>query len=538
MDKAPGGILQNIAYYIGQDPVRMHMPGHKGRIKYRQGKHGHKRDERLRVLLTAEGGAVSDIVDILRGALDAVKPMDVTEIPGLDNLHYPGGVIKDMQDAMAEAFGTAATYCLINGATCGILASLIGLRMTMGPGMVIVPRNAHRSITSGLILSGLEPLFVYPEYDSSFGGYLPLKVSDIEAQLDEAASNGRLDRAGGIRGILVVNPTYTGVCRDLTGICEYADSLGVPVIVDEAHGTLFSFSDNLPVSAIETGASLVVHGAHKTTEAFTQTGLMHVTAKCARQFPALASNVPEALRLVQSTSPSYILLASLERAIGGLKQDATWVESMIQSAHLIRRELSNIRGIRVRAPEEANWDPVKILIDVSELGISGPQVQELLWDKARVVPEMVGPDYVVLMVTGADNSSDVEKVVRAFQEISGECFGHGRLSTGSSGEAGAGRANLIKQLLKYEPPRAETVIPLPQAFYSRSRQFSLEESVGKISCDTVLIYPPGSPVVVPGEKMTEEIAEYLRAAIACGLPVLGRGYSGSGEELRVFCLDQ
>jgi arginine/lysine/ornithine decarboxylase len=520
MDKVADGIIQSIAYYIGQDPVRMHMPGHKGRLRRKQGEG------------RPQGGdeAASHMSGLVLDALDAVKPLDVTEVPGLDNLHYPSGPIKAVQDAMADTFGTAATYCLINGATAGILASLIAVRMTMGPGMVVVPRNAHRSIISGLILSGLEPLFVYPEYDSRFGGYLPLKVSDVQAQLEKAASEGRRDMAGEGRlcGVVVVNPTFTGVCRDITEICEYADGLGVPVIVDEAHGTLFALSERLPRSAIEAGAALVVHGVHKTTEALTQTGLLHVTPKCVASFPALAVNVAEALRLVQSTSPSYILLASLERAIRSLKHDETWVESMIQSAHLIKGALSGFRGISVRVPQGAGWDPVKILVDVSGLGLSGPRVQELLWDEARVVPEMAGPDHVLLMVTGADTSDSVEKLVKAFRRISDGCLGLER----------PGSAGLCSELLTREPPRAERAMPLSRAFYSGSKDYSLEESVGRVSCDTVMIYPPGSPVVVPGEKITAEIAGYLRAAVECGLQVLGRGYACGGEELRVFCLEQ
>jgi arginine decarboxylase len=540
MDKAPGGIIKSIACYIRHDPVRMHMPGHKGRIGCEPCGSEPKGPIDPVGPSVSGTGAVSHMAKALLDALDAVKPLDVTEIPGLDNLHYPGGAIKDMQNAMAEAFGAAATYCLINGATCGILASLIALRMTMGPGMVIVPRNAHRSIISGLILSGLDPLFVYPEYDRSFGGYLPLKVADIQAQLMEGVSKDCPDlaRQGRVCGIVVVNPTYAGVCGDIGGICDYAHGCGIPVIADEAHGTLFSLSEKLPASAIETGASLVVHGVHKTTEAFTQTGLLHVTSKCLKRFPELGTSVEEALRLVQSSSPSYILLASLERAIHNLKQDATWVESMIKSAHLMKRELSNVRGIRVRTPENAKWDPAKILVDVSGLGVSGPEVQRLLWDKARVVPEMVGSDYVVLMVTGADTAGDVEKVVRAFRGISNRCVEQGYFTTTQSDESRPGRAGACAGLLGHEPPWAEAVIPLSQAFYSRSREYSLEQAVGKISCDTVLIYPPGSPVVVPGEKMTEEIVEYLRQAMNCGLEVVGRGYSGSEKELKVFCLDQ
>ncbi len=551
MNRAPKGIIESIASYIRQDPVRMHMPGHKGHTGHegQKGHEGHKGHETGVAHSCLEEGAVSQVSDMLCHALDSAKILDVTEVHGLDNLNYPNGAIETMQSSMAEAFGTATTYCLVNGATCGILASLIALRMTLGPGTVIVPRNAHRSIISGLVLSGLDPFFVYPEYDGGLGGYLPLTASDIETQLKEACISGRLkprqpgDLAEYIKGIVLVNPTYSGAYRNIAPICRLADEAGVPVIADEAHGTLFYFSKNLPASAIETGASLVIHGAHKTTQAFTQTGLLHVPVKCLDTFPALARNVEEALRLVQSTSPSYILLASLERAIESLKQDSTWVETMIQSARLIQCKLSSVRGIRVKIPGEdtgLQWDPGKILIDVSGLGISGPQAQALLWEKGKVVPEMVGPDYVLLMVTGADTSSSLEAVARVFQGISDEYVGlHNAkecLPVDSYPEISVCQGGPCSKPLRQEPPRAEAVMPLSQAFYSRGRDFSLKEAVGKISCDTVLIYPPGSPVIVPGERIGEEVVEYLSAAVDCGLEVLGRGYSGHQRELRIFCV--
>ncbi len=520
MYKESKNIFESLVFYAEQDPVRMHMPGHKGHSAPREG-----------TMLKCEGFKDSSAFEKLSFALNMAKTLDVTEIRGLDNLHYPNGSIEATQRSMSKTFGSAATYCLVNGATCGVLASIIALKMTMGPGMVIVPRNAHRSIVSGLILSGLEPFFVYPRFDKDFGGYLPLTLSDIEGQLRDEARLKQLNVTyggllKGIKGILIVNPSYFGVHRDITDICNFAERTRVPVIVDEAHGTLFSLSKSLPASAIQKGASLVIHGAHKTTEAFTQTGLLHITLKGLKRFPALHENVRESLRLVQSTSPSYVLLASLERAIENLKTDSTWIEEMIQLSQLLRDTLSCIDGICVRIPEKEHglqWDPGKLLIDVSGLGLNGAQVRDLLWEEGRIVPEMVGPDYVLLMITGADASQGIERIVKAFREISKRYFMGPCRKRNSSG------------MLTEEPPRGEMARPLSQAFYSQSTAFSLEEAIGKVSCDTVLIYPPGSPVIVPGERIKIEMVKYLREAIDCGLAVLGRGYSSVQEELRIFC---
>jgi arginine/lysine/ornithine decarboxylase len=536
MSKVPQGILESLTRYIRENPIRMHMPGHKGMT-------------------------TRPVQEMPGKVLEAVKALDITEVPGMDNLHYPRGAIRATERALSRAFGTSRTHCLVNGATSGILASLLAIRMTLGKGRIIVPRNAHRSIVSGLVLSGLEPLFVYPEYDASLGGYLPLQVSDIKKQLKGWPSNGRCSLAGrikDIRGMVLVNPTYFGMARDTSGLCLLAGEMGIPVVADEAHGTLFPFSGRFPPSAIGTGASLVVHGVHKTSKAFTQTGLLHVAQTCTDMFPGLAENVQEALRLVQSTSPSYLLLASLERAMEDFSQDSEWVQTVVESGRGLASRLSRIQGLEVRVPWEGTepngdtarpgrdrgflWDPGKILVGVSALGITGPQAQAILWEKNRVVPEMVGFDYVLLMVTGSDTSSTIERVVRGFEALSNECLGPGatvaalQYSRPLPGEREG--CKFFTKTLEQEPPRAKRVMSLSQAFYSNSRPFSLRDSIGKICADTIFIYPPGSPIVVPGERIDDAIVKYLNAAMKCGLEVLGRGYSDYQREMKVFCVEQ
>ena len=262
MDKLPHGILESITSYINENPVRMHMPGHKG-------------------LSFPSSGFVAP-----EDVLNAAKALDVTEVPGLDNLHYPRGAIKAAEKAFSRAFGTGTSYCLVNGATSGILASLLAIRMTSGQGRIIVPRNASLTYLC-LILSGLEPLFVYPEYDSYFGGYLPVTVSDIKAQVGDFNSprkSGPIGEISDIKGMVLVNPTYFGVARDISDVCLLASEMDIPVVADEAHGSLFSFSENMPPSSIECGAALVVHGAHKTHRHFPNS-LLHVTQGCIEAFP-------------------------------------------------------------------------------------------------------------------------------------------------------------------------------------------------------------------------------------------------------------
>jgi len=522
------GILESIAEYIREKPIRMHMPGHKGLP-------GNDRDGEARV----EGGVESprdawpDVaVYNPESILSLARLMDLTEIPGLDNLHYPREAIRRLEERFASLFGVERTYLLVNGATSGILAALLGLRMTFGRGLVLLPRNVHRSVISGIIISGLEPLFIYPEFDEELGGYLPLDSFRVTKTLGELTGS----QVRRIRGLLLVNPTYHGIARSLGEICQEIHGVsepGVPVIADEAHGTHFKFSRILPPSAIDFGADLVIHGTHKTTRALTQTGLLHVTCSCESRFPDLARNVKEALRLVQSSSPSYILMASLEDALKCFDRGGSWVQKGVLLGRELSERLSLIPGIRVVRPSpesDLSYDPGRVSVTVSGLGISGAAAQEFLWNRWRIRVEMIGPDSLLLLVTGSDDCHTVEIVERAFRDLSQAILEGGSQKAGVSGT--------VSRVC--EPPRPKRVMPLAAAFFSPVKELDLGASLGRISGDTIVMYPPGIPVLVPGEKIDENVVQYIEWARRTGLEVMGRAYSGSkvGEsELKVACVE-
>jgi len=493
------GILAQIESYIKREPVRMHTPGHKG-----------FRTKSACFHLETELPAIGDIIDRLH-------VIDVTELPGLDNLHYPSDAIKRSEETFALVFGARKTFFLVNGATAGILAALLAVRMNFGKGYVLVPRNVHRSVISGLILAGLEPLFVYPEYDRRLGGYLPLAYKSVKRKLEE-------DFHKEIRAVLIVNPTYYGISRNLTSTCNLVHGAHIPVIVDEAHGTHFPFSNELPPSALHTGADIVIHGTHKTTPALTQTGLLHVTHGCAERFHDLSQNIEEALRLIQSSSPSYILLASLERSLEAFKDGAKWVKEGVRLGREISRRLSKIEGIYVRVPSCDSGllhDPGKVCVDVSGLKITGRKARDFMWSRWKVAPEMVGPQDVLLLVTGSDGDETLSILEKAFKELAITFLNE----------------NHRQVALLGEPPRPVQILPLKEAFFSPARSLLISSAEGEISADTVLIYPPGSAILVPGEKIDAEVVEYIETARNLGLEVLGRGYYREESEMRVFCVE-
>lgn len=492
------GIIDSLSNYVQKAPLRMHMPGHKGK--------------RVLLGLKPENKGV-------QGLLDGLRLLDVTEVSGLDNLHYPCGCIDKVQERAAKLFGSSRSFLLVNGATAGVHASLLATRMALGEGSVVVSRNAHRSVISALALSGMEPLFVWPKYDPDFGGYLPLEEKEVEKTLAEQ------EGFGPIKAVLATDPTYSGFSRDLKSMARLAHTKDAVLIVDEAHGTHFKFHQNRPFSSLDEGADLVVHGAHKTSCAFTQTGLLHVGKDAPGLFEGLIPAVEEALRVSQTTSPSYILMASLEVALDVLEEDGSaWVKRGAENGYELAARLSGISGISVAGfkaamPTGLFKDPGKILVKVSTLGLDGSFAAEHLRKKERLEVEMATAEGVLLIVTGADTSADIDVAEASFRRL-------------------ADRAPRYPKARKalFSTRRPVKKMPLRDAFFAISEEVGIQKATGRVSSDTVIVYPPGSPLIVPGEVFDQEIVDTILEAKKTGLNCLGRAIGGKDPEMKVFCV--
>jgi arginine decarboxylase len=356
---------------------------------------GHKRGQ----------GISGPLVDLF-GA--TVFRSDLPELPELDNLFNPEGAIAEAQDLAAEAFGAKSTRFLANGSTCGIIAAILA---TCGPGdKIILPRNIHSSAISGLILSGAIPIFVNPEYDRTW---------DIANSITPEATASALEQHPDAKAVMMVYPTYHGVCGDLRAIAQITHQYNIPLLVDEAHGAHFNFHPNLPEPALSAGADLTVQSIHKTLGAMTQASMLHVKGDRID-----IQKLNRALQLVQSTSPSYILLASLDAA---RQQIALHGEQLMTKTLLLaekaRSRISLIPGLSVleplNTPGFAALDRTRLTVKVSDLGITGFAADEILHSELAVTAELPMPQHLTFIISLGNTETDIDNLVKALTILEG-----------------------------------------------------------------------------------------------------------------------
>ncbi len=405
--------------------------------------------------------------------------MDLTEAPGLDDLHSPLGVIAEAQELAAHAFGADKSLFLVGGSTSGLHALI--LAAASDGQKVLVPRHSHRSVVGALILSGASPQWVRPRFHE----YLDLVIDVDHASFAEGL--GKVDL------VISLYPTYHGFTGSLQMQVQMAHRADIPVIVDEAHGSHFAFHPGLPCTALELGADAVVQSLHKTGGSLTQSSICHLS----RSGRISGNRVRDMLRLVQTTSPSYLLMASLdvarrELAINGAE---AWQRTIALRETTINR-ISTIRGLKVEPVE----DPSKLLIDVRGRRLTGFQVAEHLWSQGVAV-EASGLTYVLAVVSPGDSESSMDYLIRALRTLP--------------------EGDYPVQTALQEPPWPETVVSPRDAYLSQKESVWLTRAVGRIVAEMVAPYPPGIPVVVPGERLNSDVIDYLQHAISEGYRLQG-----------------
>lgn len=405
--------------------------------------------------------------------------IDMTEAPGLDDLHAPEGVIAEAQALAAEAFGADRSFFLVGGTTAGLHALILS---ACRPGQAIaVPRHAHRSILGAMVLAGVRPHWVRVAFDPELGVATNQEPASLQAAL------------AGASAAVLVHPTYYGVASRLESEIAAIHQASIPVLVDSAHGSHLGLHPALPPSALSLGADGVVQSLHKTGGSLTQSSICHLG-----QGSLLSeSRLREMLRLVQSTSPSYLLMASLDLARRelALNGQANW-ERAVELALTARRRLEAIPGVRVHPTD----DPTKLLIGVKGRGITGFQAAEHLWSSAGVAVEASGLTYLLAVLTPGDTPESIDTLVGAVAS----------LPVGDH-----------PPMLPPEPPWPEVVLSPREAYLGRKESVPLTEAVGRIAAELVAPYPPGIPVVAPGERLTAEVVHYLRQAAEAGYHLQG-----------------
>lgn len=433
---------------------------------------------------------------------EAVFRADLPELPELDNLFAPTEVIAEAQALAAEAFGAEHTYFLANGSTCGLEAAVLA---TCGPGdKIIVPRNAHQSVVSALILSGAIPVWVQPEYDPDWDLVQGVTPDAIARALNQHADS---------RAVLLVSPTYHGVCSDLAAIAQLTHTHNIPLLVDEAHGPHFAFHPALPTPALAAGADLVVQSTHKVLAALTQASMLHMQGDriCRRR-------LQRALQLTQSTSPSYLLLASLDAARQQMALEGfERMERTLELVRQVRSHLQTLPGLRIFSPDHLQHQPgsyeldlTRLTVEVSGLGLTGFDVDGLLHEKLGVTAELPSLRHLTFIVSLGNVPEDGEQLIQGLTQLSQQ------YASSSPHQAEAtltAKGDYPDQPSLDLPPLAPR-----QAFFAPTETVSAAGAVGRLSAETLCPYPPGIPLLLPGERIT-----------AAGLATLQHVHQAGGQ---------
>lgn len=437
---------------------------------------------------------------LLKNWMGPALSYDLGVMYALDDLHEPERELKEAQDLTAELYGADCCWFSINGTTALIEAMIMG---TVGPDeIIIIPREAHRSVISGLVLSGAKPVYMDCDFDERWG--IPLGVS-----LENAIKS--MDAHPEAKAILLVYPNYYGVGIDIVNIIQEAHKRGLIVLVDEAHGPHLPFSESLPIEAIEAGADLVAQSTHKSVGSLTQTSwLLGQDKKIDKR------RITQMHQMLQSTSPNYIFLASLDMARHQLATAGNdLVSRAVELSMYLREELNKISGIAAMEYTDIqerviNYDCTKVLIDAKELGLTGVEFERMLREH-HIEVELVQAHHVLVLITIGDTKESVTALIKAVQAVSEKVL------------------RAFKEFNKTEEEQLQDIskdsalLPAPivritprNAMYANREQVPLKEALHRIAGETIAYYPPGIPCVAVGEEISASVLQYIENRKALG----------------------
>ena len=419
--------------------------------------------------------------------------IDVNSMKPLDNLCHPVSVIRDAEELAADAFHAEHAFLLVGGTTSAVQSMI--LSVCKRGDKIILPRNVHKSAINALVLCGAIPVYVNPEVNPKLGISLGMEVPCVEQAIKENPD---------AVAVLVNNPTYYGICSDIRSIVKLAHAHGMKVLADEAHGTHLYFGKNLPVSGMEAGADLAAISMHKSGGSLTQSSILLVNKG------VNADYVRQIINLTQTTSASYLLLSSLDISRRNLAQRGRQIfHQVADMAEYAREEINAIGGYYAFGKELVNGDSVidfditKLSVHTLDIGLAGIEVYDILRDEYDIQIEFGDIGNILAYLSIGDRAQEVERLVSALAEI------RRRFQTDGSG--------LLSQ--EYIDPQ---VVTSPQdAFYADKCSLPLRETEGKVCSEFVMCYPPGIPILAPGERITAEILDYIEYAKAKGCNMTG-----------------
>lgn len=498
-------LLNRLMEYSRTDMYPMHMPGHKR---------------------MAEDAALKDFPNPFA--------IDITEIDGFDNLHHPEDILKDSMEWAAQVYGADGTYYLVNGSSGGILSAVCAA--VCPGGKILISRNCHKSVYHGVILNQLEVSYVYPQIIEDLGIQGGISAKDVETALEQCAD---------VQAVLIVSPTYDGVVSDIGAIAQVVHSYGIPLIVDEAHGAHFAFCDEdgfggmeaesclveigqeserknrLLASALTQGADVVIQSLHKTLPSLTQTAVLHIKGNRVDRY-----RLERYLQMFQSSSPSYVFMASMERCIYEMAEHGKeYLQEFFGRLERLRGGLREMKHLRLLDGVKGKWsvyglDPSKLVVSCRSCvkvhadghveAMNGNMLAAWLRENYHLEMEMCGADYVVAILTFLDSEEGLERLCRALKEIDGELALKQPEERPSNDEI---------ENKAWEVPVIRT--KMASATEMERERVRLENCAGRVSAEFIYLYPPGIPIAAPGEELTETIVERILEYRRMGLPVQG-----------------
>ena len=419
--------------------------------------------------------------------------VDVNSMKPLDNLCHPVSVIHEAEMLAADAFGAAHAFLMVGGTTSSVQSMVLS---TCKRGdKIILPRNVHRSVINALVLCGAIPVYVNPEVDCRLGISLGMQREQVARAIAEHPD---------AVAVFVNNPTYYGVCSDLRAIVKMAHDAGMYCLADEAHGTHFYFGEGMPVSAMAAGADMAAVSMHKSGGSLTQSSLLLIGPRMN------VGHVRQIINLTQTTSGSYLLMSSLDISRRNLVQRGKQVfKKVIEMAEYAREEINAIGGYYAFGRELINgnsiydFDPTKLSVHTRDIGLAGIEVYDLLRDEYDIQIEFGDIGNILAYLSIGDRPQELERLVSALAEI------RRRFQLDGSG------------LLSQEYIDPEVVLSPQEAFYAAKRSIPLKDSAGMVCSEFVMCYPPGIPILAPGERITQDILDYIEYAKVKGCSLTG-----------------
>lgn len=458
-------ILEGLEKLLEENFIRFHTPGHKGE-------------------------------DFFSATFKkSVQDIDFTEIPGSDNLHHAQEMILQSEKRAAEVFKAKKSYFLINGTTVGIQASVLSV---CNPGdKILIPRNCHRSVWSALILGNIIPVYLSPQTHPETGIALSISPEEVAKKIKDHPD---------IKAAIITYPSYYGTCSDIESIGKILHNENKILLVDEAHGAHLAFHDQLPITALEAGADIAVQSTHKLLSSLTQSSMLHVGSDAVS-----IEKLELFLSLLQSSSPSYPLMASLDFATQQVKEEGykrwddiiQWNETAYNKINhktsmlVLGRNLIGHYGV-------VNFDTSKILIDVSPIGLRGVEVDQILRRKYGIQVELSDFHYILAMTGMGSQEKHLKRLTEAILDINNLYNTHKKPAK-----------------IQIATPLEKLVLSPRDAVSSETQEVAFENAIGKISKEFIIPYPPGIPIVLPGEEITKEISQYIKDIKGWGGEIIG-----------------